>query len=138
MTFRGRNDGGARLSVPWATIRRWRSSERTACRPGASTAPGTTPSTLTNEHGSYDDPNSESLDNIAAVVAGEPDLAVAAEPRQHEPFVETHSPIEIRGGRFGLPVIEFHSPVEVNPFPDDPEWGRDPTRRTHNPEGIPG
>lgn len=137
VTFLGHNDGGARL---YGALGDDPSMEEFGANRMQAESVGRTrnnPFDVTNEHGSYYDPNSESLYNISAVVAGEPDLVVPADPRHQEPFVETHSPVEVRRGRFGLPVIEFHSPVEVNPWPDDPEWGRDPTQRTHNPEGIP-
>ena len=71
MTFVGRNDGGARL---YGALGNDPSMEEFgANRMQAESVDRTryNPIDLTNEHGSYDDPNSESLYNIAAVVAGD-------------------------------------------------------------------
>lgn len=104
-----------------------------------------TPLNVPAEHGRYTDPNSESLYNIAAVVAGEGDEVLPADGRHQEPLFETHdSGISIgleSCGIIRLPCLDidtdFDAPIEVNAWPTEPESEREATRSTHNPDGLP-
>ena len=96
-----------------------------------------------DDHSHYYDQDSESLYNIAAVVTGQYAEVNLAEYRtdplaEVDAGVDLQSPIEVRPGRFGIPVIEIRSPVEdAHLDPDvmmqDPERDRTPTERSHEP-----
>ena len=80
-------------------------------------------------HSHYYDAGSESLYNVASVVAGEYDLVEPADPRHKSPFVETHNPVEdVDIGWHWPPIdIDWQMPAEVNQFPVDPEAHRVPS-----------
>lgn len=82
-------------------------------------------------HAHYTDEGSESLFNVAAVVGGEPDLVMEADPRHKEPAFETHSPVDASLDDDlwdWTPGIDFdwsdEDVVEANLFPVDPEGDR--------------
>ena len=83
-------------------------------------------------HSHYYDDGSESLYNVAAVVAGEYDLVQLADPRHKDPFIETHMPIDVDFDTDfwdWTPFVEdvdVQAPAEVNQFPVDPESDRTP------------
>lgn len=83
-------------------------------------------------HTHYYDDGSESLYNVAAVVGGEPDVVMEADPRHKDPAFETHSPVDASAdGDWWdwTPFVDFdwsnESVVEANFFPVDPEGSRE-------------
>jgi hypothetical protein len=75
------------------------------------------PLDLPREHQSQFQPGSESLYNVAAIVAGRYGSVRVARPRHQEP------------------LVEWGFPVEIHLFPTDPEADREPSTPTHSAGG---
>ena len=127
----------ARASSRWATTRRRMPTAPTACRPstrsGRRTARSTSQATSTATR-TTTTTGSESLYNVASVVAGEYDLVELADPRHKSPFVETHNPVDVDVDTDCWDWTPFdrhrrQMPAEVNQFPVDPESRPDAERR---------